>query len=101
MANSYRPKFKGTATTPTFYKDRQSVQSASNSDSDAVGSLALASLFAVAIGVAFIYFKRNEQQVTTQPQAVVVPDYTADIPQVQNMIGTTHALITQNDLGAN
>ncbi len=55
-------------------------------------SVIIAIAFTVAIGVMYVLYMRGRQQTTTQPQVVVVPDPSADIPQVQNMIQAVHAL---------
>lgn len=96
----YEPRYRGTARQPFKAIDPKSPDDSGLEKPATDSTTIVVSAIVVIVGVLYVYSRRNKERIVTGPVVTVVPDTSADIPQVENIIGTVNALIKTNELGA-
>lgn len=96
----YKPRFRGTASQPfqsinPENPDDSGLEKPASNDT----TIVLAAVIVV-VGVIYVFYRRNKEKIVTGPVVTVVPSYEADVSQIQNIIGTVHAITKTNELGA-
>ena len=101
MGNSFRPKLKGKAASPAFYKTGESIRVGTNSDKNALGPLGSAwpILGGVTIlGVGLIWFMRSADKVYTQPILKLSTPAFGQGAQASHIMNATNELIKVNQI---